>query len=213
MQYSIIMSGIGGQGIVVGTKLIGITATEIGLFCLHYAEYGGEMRGTKCECTLTVGDQPVTSTPQVSSCAAAIIMHPESFDHLHQMIEPGGLALVNSSLIDVAKKQLRSDVEWVLLPITDMGKALGHMMVATMVAIGAFAEETGIIPALAIKDFLPEVIPAYRHQLLKMDSDGIDIGANAIARREEVRIPSASAPYVFTSRRPLAGSPVAARSS
>lgn len=212
MQYSIIMSGIGGQGIVVGTKLIGITATEIGLYCLHYAEYGGEMRGTKCECTLTVGDRPVTSTPQVSSCTAAIIMHPESFDHLHAMIEPGGLGLVNSSLIDVAKKQLRSDVEWVLLPLTDMGKELGHMMVATMVAIGAFAEETGIIPPLAIKDFLPEVIPPYRHQLLKMDGDGIDVGANAIARQNEVRIPTTSSPYIFASRQPLAGQAVAAGS-
>ncbi|HJN93633.1 MAG TPA: 2-oxoacid:acceptor oxidoreductase family protein, partial [Dehalococcoidia bacterium] len=192
------MSGIGGQGIIVGTKLIGITATGLGQYALHYAEYGGEMRGTRCECTLTVADKPVTSTPQVSNCEAAIIMHPESFDRLVQKLLPGGLALVNSSLIDVSKLALRKDVEWLLVPATDLGTSLGHAMVSTMVAIGAFAEETQLVPAAAIADHLSALIPPYRHQLLEMDAKGIEMGANCVATGEQVsRIPATEAPYHF----------------
>lgn len=201
MQERVIMSGIGGQGIVVGTKLIGITATGLGHYAMHYAEYGGEMRGTRCECTLTVADEPVISTPQVSQCEAAIIMHPESFDRLADKLVPGGLALVNSSLVDVARKPLRADVEWLLVPATDLGASLGHRMVATMVAIGAFAEETKLVPAAAIKDYLPDVIPSYRHQLLEMDAKGIDVGANSVAGGVEIqRIAASDATYRFAGR-------------
>ncbi len=202
MQDRVIMSGIGGQGIIVGTKLIGITATGLGLYALHYAEYGGEMRGTRCECTLTVADQPVTSTPQVSACEAAIIMHPESFDRLVQKLVPGGLALVNSSLIDVSKRTLRKDVEWLMIPATDLGTSLGHPMVSTMVTIGAFAEETKLVPAAAIADHLSSLIPPYRHQLLEMDAKGIDVGANCVATGEQVsRIPASEASYRFAERK------------
>ena len=205
MQDRMIMSGIGGQGIVVGTKLIGVAATGLGLYCLHYAQYGGEMRGTLCECTLTVGDAPITSTPQVSRIEAGIIMHPESFDRVVSKIMPGGLALVNSSLIDVRKRELRPDLEWLLIPATDLGKAEGHLMVATMVAIAAFADETKVVPSSAIKAYLPEVIPPYRHQLLEMDARGLDVGARCLATGQGIeRIPASTAAYRFKDRRPLA---------
>ena len=208
MQDRIIMSGIGGQGIVVGTKLIGIAATNLGRYCMHYAIYGGEMRGTKCECTLTVSDAPVTSTPEVSACEAVIIMHPESFDRLQAMLVPGGLALVNSSLIHPEMDRLRDDVEWLFLPVTDIGTEKGHLMVATMVAIGAFAEETQIVPSEAIKDYLTEVIPAYRHQLLEMDRAGVDAGAACLATGDRLtRRPAVTATYLFKDRQPVGAVP------
>lgn len=176
MQHSVVMSGIGGQGIVVGTKLVGYAATKAGRYCLHYAMYGGEMRGTKCECSMTVSDEPVDAPPLVSRPDIAIIMHPESFESLAPMIAPGGLGLVNSSLIDPASVDLRDDVEWLFLPVTDVGKDIGHVMVATMVAIAALCLETGLADVEDIRDALTDVIPAYRHKLLEMDGEGLKAG-------------------------------------
>ncbi len=176
MQHSVVMSGIGGQGIVVGTMLIGHAATKMDRFCLHYAMYGGEMRGTKCECSMTVADEPVQAPPLVSKPDIAIIMHPESFNHLSQAITPGGLGLVNSSLVDPTEVELRDDVEWLFLPVTDVGKDIGHLMVATMVAIAACATETGIVGVSDIRDSLTQVIPAHRSHLLEMDDEGLKAG-------------------------------------
>lgn len=176
MQTSVVMSGIGGQGIVVGTKLIGHAATRAGRYCLHYAMYGGEMRGTKCECSMTVSNEPVAAPPLVSRPDVAIIMHPESFKPLAPAITPGGLGIVNSSLIAPGDIELRDDVEWLFLPVTDAGKAIGHVMVATMVAIAAFSVETGIVSVPDIRGALADVIPAYRHQLLEMDDAGLSAG-------------------------------------
>lgn len=176
MQHSLVMSGIGGQGIVVGTMLIGHAATRTDRYCLHYASYGGEMRGTKCECSMTVSDEPVDAPPLVSRPDIAIIMHPESFKPLTPTITPGGLGLINSSLIDPASVDLRDDIEWLFLPVTDVGKDIGHVMVATMVAIAAFSVETGLADVSDIRDALTDVIPAYRHHLLEMDDQGLKAG-------------------------------------
>lgn len=181
MQYTVVMSGIGGQGMVVGTKLIGHAATAMGRYCLHYAQYGGEMRGTKCECTMTISDEQVNAPPLVSQTDIAIIMHPESFASLRSTVAPGGLAIVNSSLIHPEASQLREDVEWLLLPVTDVGKSLGHVMVATMVAISAFAVETGLVDVAHIRGALTEVIPPYRQQLLEMDDAGLIAGSQMVS--------------------------------
>ena len=191
MQHTVVMSGIGGQGIVVGTTLLGHAATRNGQFAVHYAQYGGEMRGTKCECTLSIADEPVTAPPLVSKPDVAIIMHPnpptklhgtarESFQAITSTIKPGGLAIVNSSLLDTPNVEFRSDIEWLLIPVTDVGKALGHAMVATMVAISAFAIETRMVPLDYVRHALTDVIPAYRHKLLEMDNAGLDAGARIV---------------------------------
>ncbi len=213
MQHSVVMSGIGGQGIVVGTKLIGHAATRAGRYCLHYAMYGGEMRGTKCECSMTVSDQPVDAPPLVSRPDVAIIMHPESFKPVAPLITGGGLGIVNSSLVDPADEELRDDVEWLFLPVTDAGKKIGHVMVATMVAIAAFSVETGMVAVQDIRGALPEIIPAYRHQLLEMDDAGLSAGeelarkvaGNVIARGEDGalsadELPEATSDRVFRIR-------------
>jgi 2-oxoglutarate ferredoxin oxidoreductase subunit gamma len=202
MQHVLIMSGVGGQGIVVGSKLLGIAATAQGRYCLHFAEYGGEMRGTPCECTLTLGTEPSTSPAQVSICAAAIIMHPQCFDVAVPRIAPGGLALVNASLVHPERATLRPDVEWLFVPFTEMGEAAGHPMVATMVAVGAFCAESDLVSAEAAAAALPSIIPPYRTQMIAMDERGIAAGAAAIAGGTVERVP-ASVPYVFSAAQPV----------
>jgi 2-oxoglutarate ferredoxin oxidoreductase subunit gamma len=196
MQRSVVMSGIGGQGIVVGTTLLGHAATRNGQFAVHFAQYGGEMRGTKCECTLTISDEQVNAPPLVSEPDVAIIMHPnpptrlhgtaaESFQAITSTVRPGGLAIVNSSLLDLHEVTFRPDIEWLLIPVTDIGKQLGHLMVASMVAISAFAAETRMVPVEYIRLALTDVIPAYRHQLLEMDDAGLTAGERLVTAGTE----------------------------
>src|SRR6266545_7340261 len=157
------------------------------------------MRGTPCECTLTLGAAPITSPAQGSVCAAAIIMQPEVFATAVSRIAPGGLALVNASLIKVVRTTLRPDVEWLFMPFTEMGEAAGHQMVATMVAVGAFCAETGLVAPEAAAAALPQIIPPYRTQMIAMDERGIAAGAAAIAGAGGVeRVPvRADVAYVF----------------
>ena len=107
------------------------------------------------------------------------------------------------------KVELRSDVEWLLVPATDIGKDLGHVMVATMVAISAFAAETGLIEVSDIRSALAEIIPPYRHQLLEMDDAGLRAGYELVRTDKEITLDRAADGSLDLSRIP---SPDASRS-
>jgi hypothetical protein len=89
--------------------------------------------------------------------------------------------MINSSLIGLETARMRDDVEWLFVPVTDVGKQVGHLMVATMVMIAAFAAETNLVDVAGIRSSLTEVIPAYRHKLLEMDDLGLARGTEIIA--------------------------------
>ncbi len=82
MQRSVVESGIGGQGILVTSKLMCYAGTEAGLRTMHYALYAGSVRGgvanartgartgwtTAGPCTCPIRD-PSTGTGTADRCA------------------------------------------------------------------------------------------------------------------------------------------------
>ena len=73
MQTEVIMSGFGGQGLMMIGKLLAYAALEEGRDVTWLPSYGPEMRGGTANCTVVVSDGPIGS-PLISSPAAAIVM-------------------------------------------------------------------------------------------------------------------------------------------
>jgi 2-oxoglutarate ferredoxin oxidoreductase subunit gamma len=66
-----------------------------------------------------------------------------SMDRFLAELAPGGLLLVNSSL--VKRAPVRSDVKVLWVPATEAAKDLGNPRVANMVMLGAYIEESRVV--------------------------------------------------------------------
>lgn len=179
MYRDLVMSGLGGQGVVVSTKLLAEAALDQGYHAVHYAQYGGEVRGGKCECTVIVSDPGETVPSQiVLDPMAVIVVHPESFQRRHDQLRPGGLLLINTSLVKA--RPSRADLLAVDLPASQIAERVGHLLAANFVILGAFLELTGLVPPEAVLDRLRETLPPYRHHLIEIDRQAMAAGAEFV---------------------------------
>lgn len=194
MRNDLVIGGLGGQGIVISTKLIGAAATRAGLYSSHYAAYSGEVRGGWVECTLAVSDLPVDTPPMVGLCRTAAVMHPNSFDRTRTRLMHGGLLIVNSSLVE-SYPDVPEAHTVLSMPATAMGEQLGAEMAGSMCVLGAYIELSQLVDRQLVKDLLAEILPPYRHNLLDIDRKALDAGAQYA--RDHVSPNVASAIYEF----------------
>ena len=182
MQESVIVSGIGGQGIQVASTLLCVAATARGWNACHYVILGSQIRGGLCECYSTISESATTGAPIFSECTAAIVMHPQSLPRgLHAKVLPGGLYLVNSTLVPDAQTQ-RSECKVLPIPATAIARELGNPLAASMVAIGAYAAATGLLEPEELAGRLNEVLPPYRSVLIDLNRKAIAAGAAFVGK-------------------------------
>ena len=66
MRTEVIMSGFGGQGLMMIGKLLAYAGLEEGKDVTWLPSYGPEMRGGTANCTVVIADHPIGS-PLISS--------------------------------------------------------------------------------------------------------------------------------------------------
>jgi 2-oxoglutarate ferredoxin oxidoreductase subunit gamma len=141
-QYEVLWAGFGGQGVMVAGQLLAYTGIEESKNVVWLPSYGPEMRGGTAYCMVVVSDARIGS-PIIDSPQAACVFNRPSFDKFAPRIKPGGLLLVNSSLIDVTTD--RTDIAEILVPANQMAIEAGSPKVTNVAMLGAFVGATGIV--------------------------------------------------------------------
>ena len=98
MKSRIILAGFGGQGIIVGGKLLACAAMKEGKEVTHYPSYGAEMRGGTCNCAVIISDQPISS-PIIGESDIVAVLNQPSKNKFEKNVVKNGIILMNSSLI------------------------------------------------------------------------------------------------------------------
>lgn len=135
MQTEVIMSGFGGQGLMMIGKLLAYAGLDEGKEVTWLPSYGPEMRGGTANCTVVVGDQPIGS-PLISSPKAAIVMNQPSLEKFAPTLRENGILVVNSSMIPVNSN--RDDLRSFRIKANDIALELGNRRSANLVMLGAF---------------------------------------------------------------------------
>ena len=104
--------------------------------------YGPEMRGGTANCTVVISDKPVGS-PVIKSPKALLALNLPSLDKFEDSVRPGGVILVNTSLVN--RDPRRTDVRIVKVAANDIANGLGNPRGANIVALGAFVAATGVV--------------------------------------------------------------------
>jgi 2-oxoglutarate ferredoxin oxidoreductase subunit gamma len=179
MQRDVIMAGFGGQGILLIGKMLAYAGMHEGKEVSWLPSYGPEMRGGTCNCTVVVSDKPVGS-PVIRSPRAVVAMNLPSLEKFEPDVRPGGLLLINSSLIDRGAE--RDDLTVIEVPANEMATELGNPRGANMVALGAYLGATDAVSLEEIENVIRETFaakPAVIEVNIEALHKGYELGAVA----------------------------------
>ncbi len=149
------IAGFGGQGVMSAGVLLANTAIGEGLEATWLPSYGPEMRGGTANASVVISDEPVGS-PVVNRPTALLAMNGPSLDSLEDTVIPGGLIVVNSSLIN--RKVKRDDVKVVYAPVSDMAAQAGFLKGANVVMLSLYLLEKGVPGIQTLKTVIPKSI-------------------------------------------------------
>ena len=186
MDTAIVISGFGGQGLLLAGQVLATAAMREGREVLWIPSYGPEMRGGAASCTVLIGDEPVGS-PVVDRLDVLVALTSPSLVRHAGHLGPGSLLVVDSSLVSVGPQP---EVEVVDIPCTQLARAAGSDKLVSMVALGAMTARRPIVAETSLRDALAELVGAKHPELLAADRAALHAGGRAAT---ELRVASAPA--------------------
>lgn len=181
MLQEVIMAGFGGQGILSMGQLLTYAGLHEDREVSWIPSYGPEMRGGTANCSVVISKTPVSS-PMVTEPNALVIMNLPSLDKFIDTVKPGGVAVINSSLVD--KKVERTDIKVVEVPANQIAEELGNGKVASIVILGALVELTGMVQMESVVESLKKVLPPHRHKLIPLNQAALEKGAEYVKSQQ-----------------------------
>jgi len=182
MHTEIVLAGFGGQGVLLIGKLLAYAGMRAGREVTWMPAYGPEMRGGTCNCTVVLSDRPIGS-PISKSPHGLIALNLPSLDKFEDALRPGGILVINTSLITRAPR--RADVAAIGVPANKIAMECGNGKAANMVALGAYLGASGAAELEAVQAIVAEsfaakpALIAVNHQAL---SRGFALGQSSLAR-------------------------------
>lgn len=177
MTREVIVSGFGGQGVMA----IGKTMTEAGLAeglsVSWLPSYGPEMRGGTANCCVVLSDKPVGS-PVVINPTELIAMNTPSLDKFEENVVPGGIILLNSSIVD--RMPTRTDVKAYKVPCLEIAAEIGNPKVANMAMLGAYLEATKALKFETVHEMLKHIFHGPKEKLIAINIKALEAGAACI---------------------------------
>lgn len=178
MQTEIMVAGFGGQGVLFAGQLLAYAAMDEGREVTWIPSYGPEMRGGTANCTVVISDEEIGS-PMVRNPQAVIAMNLPSLDKYESLIKPGGVLVINSSIIN--REVQRTDIHVALIPGNEIAESLGDRRMTNMVLLGGLLANLPVLPLEAIERALQAHLPARHHRLLPLNYQALRKGAEFVA--------------------------------
>jgi 2-oxoglutarate ferredoxin oxidoreductase subunit gamma len=178
MQQEVIIAGFGGQGVLFAGQLLSYTAMDEGKEVTWIPSYGPEMRGGTANCTVVVSDEEIGS-PFVKNPTAVLAMNLPSLDKFEDLVEEGGVLVVNTSMVDRPVK--REDITVVSLPANDIAESLGSKRSVNMVMLGALLANMNLLSLDAVETALEAHLPKRHQKFLEANKAALRKGAEFLA--------------------------------
>jgi 2-oxoglutarate ferredoxin oxidoreductase subunit gamma len=124
---------------------------------------------------VAISDRPIGS-PIIRNPTHLVAMNRPSLEKFSPMIKPGGVILINSSLISV--RSGRTDVDELIAPVTDIAIKLGNGRSANIVALGAFAARSNIVDFKLLEKSVHEEF-ASKENFIDLNMEALEMGRKA----------------------------------
>ncbi len=174
IDFSVIVAGFGGQGILSGGKFIATAALLENREVSWFPSYGPEMRGGTANCSVVISDEPIGS-PAINAADVLIVMNGPSLDRFIGHVKPGGLVILDSSL--VLNVPARRDVRVFQIPASTLAVEAGNITFAIIYLLGCLMAQTGCFTRESFELALKDALPARHHHLIPQELAAFDVGA------------------------------------
>ena len=142
MTKQFVFAGFGGQGMLLIGKFVAMACMLDGKHVSWLPSYGPEMRGGTANCSVIVSDNEVGS-PLIDSADVIVAMNLPSLLKFESQVKPGGLLVVNSSLIE--RKVERDDIQVVYCDANAIAEQVGNPKGANVAILGAMQEKAPVV--------------------------------------------------------------------
>jgi indolepyruvate ferredoxin oxidoreductase beta subunit len=185
MKKDIILSGVGGQGILSIATVIGKAALKKNLYMKQAEVHGMSQRGGDVQSNLRLSDQPIASDLiATGKCDLIISLEPmEALRYLPYLSKEGWLITNETPLInitnypsmDAIKGELDKLPHKVVLNVDDIAKEAGSARVANIVLLGATIPFLGI-DYETMKDAVREIFERKGEAIVEMNLKALAAG-------------------------------------
>lgn len=189
MKKDIILSGVGGQGILSIATVIGEAATAAGLFLKQAEVHGMSQRGGDVQSNLRLSSEVIYS--DLIPCGSAdliISMEPmEALRYLPYLAADGRVVTSAKPFVNIPNypseealmAELSSLPDAVMLDIEEAARACGNPKGANMVLLGMAAPAIGILDADALRAAIGRVFSRKGEAIVAANRKAFDIGLEA----------------------------------
>ena len=175
-NLNIIFAGFGGQGVLFAGKVAAYTGLIENKEISWLPSYGPEMRGGTANCSVCISDEAIGS-PNVINPNVLVAMNLPSFDKFINAVEPGGIVVLDSSLIN--KKVERDDVKAFYVPASELAEKSGLKGLSNMILVGKMFSELDFVSDEILDKAMQKCIPARKADMLELNRKAIKMGAEA----------------------------------
>ena len=175
-ELRIVFAGFGGQGLLFAGKVVAYAGLIDGRQVSWLPSYGPEMRGGTANCSVTLSDDPIGS-PLITDPNVLIAMNQPSLLKFEPVIVPGGIALIDSTL--VTRVPERDDVKVFSVPATRIAEEEGLKGLANIVLVGKMLKETGFCSMETIDAAVRKTVPPTKAAMLERNLRALQLGLEA----------------------------------
>lgn len=142
MMKEFVFAGFGGQGMLLIGKFLAMACMLDGKHVSWLPSYGPEMRGGTANCSVIVSDEEIGS-PLIENPDVVVAMNLPSLDKFESKVKPGGLLVINSSIIE--RKSARDDITVVYCDANRLAESVNNPKGANVAILGAMMAKCDIV--------------------------------------------------------------------
>ena len=163
--------GFGGQGIIKSGMIIGKAASlHDDLHATLTQSFGPEARGSACSTSLVIQETSVLY-PYIVAPEVLVCLSQEAYEKFGPELAPGGTMLIDTDLVELNDRA--KGINLLAVPATKIAEEMGNRIFTNVVMVGFFTAVTRVVPAEAVKQALPGLIP---ERFLEKNIEAFDRG-------------------------------------
>ena len=190
MKTDIILSGVGGQGILSIAAIIGEAALAENLYIKQAEVHGMSQRGGDVQSNLRIADRPINSDLIASGNADVIIsLEPmEALRYLPYLSREGWIITSSAPFVNipnypeekVLKAELQKLPRVIMLDVNELAKEHNLPKCANVILLGAAAKSLQIIGYSDLEKSIARVFAHKGQAVIEMNLKALSIGYNAV---------------------------------
>ncbi len=176
METKFFLGGLGGQGVVVGGRMLGAAAAAFDMGATAYAEYAPAMRNGWTYSTVIISTEPVVDCAVSDTFDCMVFFDEDSCVKNSDKLNPGGIYVINRSLCTSDPADASARV--IEVRANEIAEELGNEKYLNVIMLGAVIQATGVFDLEYMRQQIRETF-ASKPAVAEANIKALERGADA----------------------------------